>query len=467
MTRDSERGSRASLHRSGDRCHEQEQKSRATNLRVHPARVSGMMIIPPERGRVSLSMTSVRLAIVTAVVAAVCATGRTAPPDEAAKQFVAKHCLECHNGAKPKGDVRLDALTADLGDKANRELWLAAVEQLKAGTMPPEKKPRPDAKDAAAVAEWVNARLEAAELARREKQGRATARRLNRVEYENTVRDLLGIDVDLKELLPPDSAANGFDNIGDAHAHLVVPDGKLPRSGRHGPEPRDRQRPAAAGREEAVQPQGRAAGEDDDRERLPLARRRPRDVQFVDVARGHGRPVLPAGPRPLPLPHLGARRSRAPASRSRSASTPGRCCMGTKNHLVGYFDAPARQADGLRVRRVTSSRGTTIRILPYGLATAQTVTQDRRRQVRRARASRCSGSRSKGRCTTPGRPRATAASSATCRRSPSPVFNNSNRVEVASKNPEADAETHPPRLRPPRLPPHRDRRRRDAVPRRS
>ena len=63
---------------------------------------------------------------------------------------------------------------------------------------------------------------------------RAVLRRLNRVEYENTIRDLLGIEVDLKDLLPLDSAANGFDNVGEA-LHVFAADGS---KALHHPEPR-------------------------------------------------------------------------------------------------------------------------------------------------------------------------------------------------------------------------------------
>src|SRR5262249_33764154 len=66
-----------------------------------------------------------------------------------------------------------------------------------------------------ALADWIGARAEAAEAARRA-QGRVVLRRLNRVEYENTVRDLLAASIDLKDLLAPDAAANGFDNSAEA-----------------------------------------------------------------------------------------------------------------------------------------------------------------------------------------------------------------------------------------------------------
>src|SRR6059058_4869904 len=63
---------------------------------------------------------------------------------------------------------------------------------------------------------WIRERVETAEGARNATQGRVPIRRLNRAEYENTVRDLLGVDLDLKELLPPDPAVNGFDNGAEA-----------------------------------------------------------------------------------------------------------------------------------------------------------------------------------------------------------------------------------------------------------
>src|SRR5262245_31987576 len=138
------------------------------------------------------------------------------PSDGPVPPFLGQHCKECHTGDKPKGKFRIDSLTQDFNDKANREKWLAALEQVKSGAMPPEGKPRPPEKDIAALAEWINGRVATAEAARNAAQGRVPMRRLNRAEYENTVRDLLGVDLDLKDLLPPDTSANGFDNAAEA-----------------------------------------------------------------------------------------------------------------------------------------------------------------------------------------------------------------------------------------------------------
>jgi hypothetical protein len=138
------------------------------------------------------------------------------PVDGPAPAFLAQHCKVCHSGEKPKGKFRIDSLTQDFNDKANRERWLTALEQVKSGAMPPDGKPRPAEKDVAALAEWINRRVGASEASRNATQGRVPIRRLNRAEYENTVRDLLGVDLDLKELLPPDTAVNGFDNGAEA-----------------------------------------------------------------------------------------------------------------------------------------------------------------------------------------------------------------------------------------------------------
>ena len=139
------------------------------------------------------------------------------PSDEPARPFLAQHCQACHAGDKPKGNFRLDSLTQDFTDKANRERWLAVLEQVKSGTMPPKEKPRPPAKDVAALTDWI----QRAGGRRPRPPGMppragSSLRRLNRAEYENTVRDLLGVDVDLKDLLPPDTSTNGFDNSAEA-----------------------------------------------------------------------------------------------------------------------------------------------------------------------------------------------------------------------------------------------------------
>src|SRR5205823_6453809 len=132
--------------------------------------------------------------------------------DDQIRPFLARHCLECHSGAKPKGDFRLDQLSSDFADPTSRERWLTVLKRVQAGEMPPKGKPRPTENEVRALADWVRGGVDAAEAA----EGRVVLRRLNRVEYENTVRDLLQIDADLKELLPQDTTADGFDTNAEA-----------------------------------------------------------------------------------------------------------------------------------------------------------------------------------------------------------------------------------------------------------
>ncbi len=114
------------------------------------------------------------------------------------RPFLVRHCLECHGTQKPKGDLRLDQLAPEFARKADQDRWQAVLKRVTAGEMPPKAKPRPTEQEIRAVSEWIRAGVQAAEALRRT-QGRVVLRRLNRIEYENTVRDLLGVHVQLKD----------------------------------------------------------------------------------------------------------------------------------------------------------------------------------------------------------------------------------------------------------------------------
>jgi len=136
------------------------------------------------------------------------------------KQFrplLVRHCVACHGGTKPKGKLRLNTLTIDCADSATREKWTAVIERLETGEMPPKGKPRPPAQEIQGLTAWLAPRLAAKAAATQRNSGRAVLRRLNRVEYENTVRELFGINISLKEQLPEDGSADGFDNAGAAN----------------------------------------------------------------------------------------------------------------------------------------------------------------------------------------------------------------------------------------------------------
>ena len=108
------------------------------------------------------------------------------PPDAPVAAFLLQHCQQCHGETKPKSRPRLDRMEADFTQPDMVEQWLSIQNRLQAGEMPPEDQPRPDAEQVAAVIEWIDARLVEV-AARRKAEGRTVLRRLNRVEYQNTV----------------------------------------------------------------------------------------------------------------------------------------------------------------------------------------------------------------------------------------------------------------------------------------
>ena len=140
-------------------------------------------------------------------------TSDAQPSENLADQFFSAHCKSCHAKSEPEGDFDLKSLAAGFADKDARAKWLAALEQINAGNMPPIKKPRPSAEEIKALTAWIDQRVAKAEEVERSKQGRVVLRRLNRNEYVNTVRDLLGVHVKVDDLFPPSTSTSGFDNI--------------------------------------------------------------------------------------------------------------------------------------------------------------------------------------------------------------------------------------------------------------
>ena len=132
-------------------------------------------------------------------------------------QFVEKHCFRCHSDMETSGDLNLQELSSR-GVKTleiNRETWEIVASKLSAGEMPPDDS-RPAADDVLSVTDWLEAEFDRQDRAVAPFAGSVTARRLNRSEYNNTIRDLLGVDLQPAKDFPPDQAAFGFDNISDA-----------------------------------------------------------------------------------------------------------------------------------------------------------------------------------------------------------------------------------------------------------
>lgn len=132
--------------------------------------------------------------------------------------FLQQNCAECHTGKDAEGGLRLDEVPFDLATTEATERWERIIVRVEAGEMPPAENERPDAADTTALLHWVKTGLAAAAKDRRAESGRVAMRRLNRLEYENTLHDLLGIPVPLKDLLPEDGTSDGFDTASAALA---------------------------------------------------------------------------------------------------------------------------------------------------------------------------------------------------------------------------------------------------------
>ncbi|OLC78462.1 MAG: hypothetical protein AUH72_15900 [Acidobacteria bacterium 13_1_40CM_4_65_8] len=127
-----------------------------------------------------------------------------------------QYCITCHNQRLRTGGLTLDSLDVTR-PSANAQVWEKVIAKLRAGSMPPPGRPRPDTATYRAVASWLETELDRAWEANPNPGRIAAVHRLNRTEYNHAIRDLFAIDVDVKSLLPGDETADGsFDNFADA-----------------------------------------------------------------------------------------------------------------------------------------------------------------------------------------------------------------------------------------------------------
>lgn len=129
---------------------------------------------------------------------------------------VQDYCLDCHGEDDPEGGVSLHDLRSPERVLENRKAWEKALRMLGIDGMPPrDYDPRPTDDERKALVEWLDLKLYHVDCDLVDDPGRVTIRRLNRTEYNNTIRDLLGVDVRPADDFPSDDVGYGFDNIGD------------------------------------------------------------------------------------------------------------------------------------------------------------------------------------------------------------------------------------------------------------
>ena len=126
-----------------------------------------------------------------------------------------KHCFGCHGPKKQKGEIRLDQLDSDLVKGKSTETWHDALNMLNLGEMPPEDEPQLSPEERRILVGWLTKELRRAADARRNTGNGVVMRRLNRAEYQNTMTDLLGFEINYSEDLPSDARSpEGFKNNG-------------------------------------------------------------------------------------------------------------------------------------------------------------------------------------------------------------------------------------------------------------
>jgi len=152
--------------------------------------------------------------------------GSTAQADlpEGLEPFLDQHCYDCHDSESAEGDLDLTALGFDLSQPAKFSHWLSVMDRVEAGEMPPKKKKRPETAEQAAFLKILRGHLTAS-AAEQSKGGRAELRRLSRVEYANSLKDLLDLPhLEVEDMLPPDSLAHGFTKSSQAldFSHVMI-----------------------------------------------------------------------------------------------------------------------------------------------------------------------------------------------------------------------------------------------------
>src|SRR5438132_9085975 len=164
--------------------------------------------------------------------------------EQTVRPFLAAHCFACHNAKLRTSGLNLQSFRTAASVTRERGVWERVLRKLQTGSMPPPGAPRPDPAEVAAVTRWIESEFDRTDRLAPADPGRVTARRLNRAEYNNTIRDLVGVDLRPADDFPQDDSGYGFDNIGDVlslspvlmEKYLAAAE-KVARTAVFGPEP--------------------------------------------------------------------------------------------------------------------------------------------------------------------------------------------------------------------------------------
>ncbi len=134
--------------------------------------------------------------------------------------FLEAHCVECHSSDEAEGGIAFDRYENSGNVQKDYELWEKVIRLVNDHQMPPADQPQPDADEVKSVTAAIERELATFDCKAERHPGRVTIRRLNKAEYNNTIRDLTGLDLKLADDFPSDDVGYGFDNVADV---LTVP----------------------------------------------------------------------------------------------------------------------------------------------------------------------------------------------------------------------------------------------------
>ena len=165
---------------------------------------------------VVLRIASLLLFVAVGAIEALGEVKTAAVPDfeKTVKPLFAKYCYTCHNDRKKKGDLSLESFQTESDALREKPIWEKVLHNVETREMPPETKPQPSSNERELIIRWIEARVLKCDCDHPD-PGRVTIRRLNSNEYNNTIRDLIGLDLHPADDFPADDTGYGFDNIGD------------------------------------------------------------------------------------------------------------------------------------------------------------------------------------------------------------------------------------------------------------
>jgi hypothetical protein len=164
-----------------------------------------------------LAPSPAQRAVLSLAISALVISAGSARADDfsAVGPFFKTYCHECHAGETPEADLALDRAAIAGPSPSDYEVWRRVVKMLRDSEMPPAEQPQPMPGEKEKAIAAIKERLAAIDCDDFEEPGRVTIRRLNRLQYNNTIRDLVGVDFQPADDFPADDIGAGFDNIGD------------------------------------------------------------------------------------------------------------------------------------------------------------------------------------------------------------------------------------------------------------